>query len=665
MANVIKNQSYYGSHPYGTSTYLQSYKMVNLNPAFYGEGQWNFYTNQYVYLGSVYANVGSNIVNSFKFTIDQYGCKNFELRLTEQPSFPVQANTVLKFGYNNDIYFTGFISDYPQPGESQDGIYIYRGFGGIHYTSNTFYSAIKQTTITQALKSGSNTIYTINDPTQQYLPEANGYVAVSDASNSKNNGVHRILSATYTNPSWTVTTDNANGVTTNPEIGLIKLYPAVICQTNVLVSDMVKYIGSQYINEGSTFVSYDSANIETTTGILISGVLDFYNKTYYEIFQILNQFVKDLYSIGVDENGKMYCKKFASTPVDKYFIGFNAPSADLKLNIDGVRNYITVKRKKSTGSNQVGRERGFAPSQTALVQESIGTYGRKEFNVELPGYYSDSVCQSVADRLFTVYSQPQYQANIRSMPFKKYPINNYGVVSAYNQNIVTLIDSCETTSKIKFSYQNTNAQIFDVRQPSYYGGHQYGRVIYQQASTSFISNISLSTLYVKGAKSVLVNVQDGFPINTWTEFIDITLPANTILTKSFVLSFYIYCGKANIQLQLEHGSTIYTSNPVLFAPLNQWNRYDIPVTLTSTVVPSYFRIWCKSSQSSFSFNIDNIVLLQSLNEHINLNLYEANYSLDPTSSKVDLTLGQAFNRLDNFLASVVNGQRTNGYYLDV
>lgn len=665
MANVITNKALQGTHPYGSTVYQQSSILVNNNPAFYGSGQWNFFTNQYTYLGSVFASTGSNIVNSFKFTNDQYGCRDFELRLTEQPSFPVQANTIMQFGHEDDIYFLGYVSEYPQPGESRDGLYVYRGFGGLRYMDNAIYTGIKLGNINRVDKSGATAIYHVPDSSLTFNPQVGGYVAVSDASNSKNNGVYEITSVTYVGTNWEIHTNNVNGVNANPEIGLIKIYPLALSNTGTMVSDILKTISSEYIVESSSFVKYSQSNITDTTGILTGGIMDFYNKSYYDIIQVLNKFVEGVYRIGVDEFGVIFCKPYSSTPVDKFFIGFNAPSAELRLNLDGVKNYITVNRKKSSGSNQVGSEISIVPTNTSAVQESIGTYGKREYKLDLPGYYSDATCQSIANRLFSIYSNPRYIAKIPSLPFKKYAIDSYGVVSAYNENIVTLVNNCETTSGITFYNQNPTLQVFPVTQPSLYGTHQYGRTIYQQAATAFIGAITTSGLYVKGAKSVLIKIDSNFPTASWQPFIDIALPTNTLLANDFILSFYIYPNKFNVMLDVERGNPNYTTIPIQLAPVSQWTRYDISVKVNATTAPTYLRIYCKSLTSSFSFNIDNIVLIRSMNEHVNLNLYEYTGMLDPNSSRIDLSLGEDFNRLDNFLASIVNGQKTQGYYLSV
>lgn len=662
----ILNQSFYGTHAYGSSIYAYNYVPVNTSTSFYGSGQWNFYTNAYVYLGSLYATVGANIINSFKFTNDQFGNKEFELRLTEQPAFPVQSNTLLQFGYDDDIYFTGYISEYPQPGESRDGLYIYRGFGSVRYLDNTFYTGIKLKSINRVDKSGSTAIYHVPDSPQTVTPVIGGYVAVSDASYSQNNGVYQITSVSYVGTNWEIHTNNANAINANPEVGLIKIYPLELCGMGNLVSDVIKYIGTSYINEGGTFISYQSTNIATTTGILTGGVLDFYNKTYYEIFQILNKFIENLYTLGVDEYGKIFCKQYSSSVVDKYFIGFTAPEAELKLNIDGVRNYITVKRKKSSGSNQVGRETSFTPTQTSAVQESIGTYGRREYQLELPGYYSDTVCQNIADRLFTIYSQPRYNAKIPNMPFKKYSIDNYGVVSAYNENIVTLINSCESTNGIYLYGYTPTQSVFPITNLSIYGTHAWGSAVYQGIGSTFSATIqTTTTTYVKGYRSISVNVSSGFTTGQWVPFLQIALPTNTILAKNFTISMYLYPNKFNVRFQFEQPSAIYSSSYIDMAPISQWNRYDIPMAVTSTQVPEYLTLYAYSLTSSFSFLIDNIALIQNLNEHIPLNLYETTSTLDATSSRVDLTFGQDFNRLDYFLSSMINGQKVQGAYLDI
>lgn len=660
------NQSYYGTHTYGSTVYNYSYVPVNTNTSYYGLGQWNFYTNQYIYLGSVYANVNNNIVNRFTFTNDQFGSKSFELKLTEQPSFPVQSNTLIQFGYENDIYFTGYISEYPTPGESQNGLYVYKGFGSIRYLDNTVFSGIKLGSITRVDKSGTDGIYRISDASLSFNPQVNGYLVISDASQTNNNGIFKITAVHYIAPEWHVTVNNTSTVNANPEIGLVKIYPPELCGTGDLVSDVIKYVCSSYINEGGTFIKYQSSNIATTTGILTGGVLDFYNKTYYEIFQTLNKFIENVYTLGVDEYGNIFCKAYASTPIDKYFVGFNASEADIKLNLDGVKNYITVNRKKSTGTNQVGSERGFVPSQTSLVQESIGTYGRREWNVDLPGYYSDNVCQNIADRLFTIYSQPRYSIKIPNMDFKKYPIDNYSVVSSYNDNIITLINSCEINSGIYFYGFNPTQSVFPITNPSLYGTHPYGSAVYTGLGSTYSATIQATTqTYVKGSKSILVNVSSGFTTNSWVPFLQFKMPSNTILAKNFIISMYIYANKFNVKFQFERGNVNYTSNYIDLAPITQWNRYDMPMSVTSPQIPEYLTLYCYSLIPSFSFYIDNVVLLQSLNEHINVNLYETTSTLDANSSKVDLSFGQDSNRLDYFLASIVNGQKIQGAYLEI
>ncbi len=658
MKIAFKRATLYRQYPYLYASSVQNFT----NKPYYGTGRFNFYTPKGVYLGSIFSNVQSTIVNGFKWTEDEYGSRDFELRLTSVPAFPIQANTLFKFGIENDVLFSGYVTDYPADGNSNSGVLLYRGFGLRKYLDNDIYNGIKIGNITAVTNIGGATQYDytylgIGSPTV----EVGGLVAVANSDEAKNNGISDIVSVAPNQ----VITNKFNSITDATGSGTIKFYPEIMNDPDILISDMFTYIIGEFINQNAATspIKYESALVEPTTGYKIGGTVDFYNMTYFEIIQQLSQFVKNIYKLGINREGKAFCKKISETPVNTFVTGFNVPYLDFKLNIDSVKNIITVNRKKVSGTNQSGSEFGFTPDMPQAVRNSVALYGRREHKINVPGYYSDNACKAIANQMLQAYKDPKWQVTCKEFPYKYYEIDTYGAVSSYETNLMDTINDCENIDNIQIQNQSPTSSGYPILYSTNMRTGQFRRKVTRQSFVAFNAMITPDiTYFMQGAGSLKCTFA-GLPTSTWTKLMTFNLSEKIIRKTNFTMSMYILAQTTNTYLKWEQDNTDLSSNEIRLIKSDSFVRFDTLIHPINTFNKDTISLWVNTSTPDFYFWIDNVVMFYSGHRQIVLPLIEAKYNLSSEAQTTELIFGEQINSLDKYIAGITNYSRTNTKYL--
>ena len=173
----------------------------------------------------------------------------------------------------------------------------------------------------------------------------------------------------------------------------------------LIVDDLVQnYVITQ------TNIAYNASKIQTTTGVLIASDIQFSKAGMEKNFDTLAEMAGARW--GVDGDGEFYFELRESELVKNWFVGYDLLEFNPDLNVQNVKNSIFVKRQSASGESKAG----WAVAAIVNDETSQAKFGVRELQYQMPGYFSDSDCELVANALLNEMATPKYYGKVKEIP---------------------------------------------------------------------------------------------------------------------------------------------------------------------------------------------------------------------------------------------------------
>ncbi len=158
-------------------------------------------------------------------------------------------------------------------------------------------------------------------------------------------------------------------------------------------------------------ISTNLGRIDRITGPTLAGNVDISKSNLIKIMDFFSSFADCDWGIDADE--KFFFTDRSDEIADVWYAGYDAISARIKKNISTVVNYVIIQRQPSKGSGGTGWIDAAVAEDTA----SQTIYGKKKKQILVPGYYTDTDCQAIANAYITRYAYPS--ESIEFITFQK------------------------------------------------------------------------------------------------------------------------------------------------------------------------------------------------------------------------------------------------------
>lgn len=152
-------------------------------------------------------------------------------------------------------------------------------------------------------------------------------------------------------------------------------------------------------------IKYNSSKINLVTGVILTNPIElgksFLNKVLDTLAQLAN------HNWGVDGEGELYFEPVDKQKIQKtYFIGYDLQKFKPKLNLQEVKNSVLIQRQHGRGSGGVGWAIGGIYNDVSSVKK----YGKKELDLQLPGYFEQQEIDIIGDSILEEKSEPKHSA---------------------------------------------------------------------------------------------------------------------------------------------------------------------------------------------------------------------------------------------------------------
>lgn len=174
-------------------------------------------------------------------------------------------------------------------------------------------------------------------------------------------------------------------------------------------TDIGEIVNDIALNELPPFspIKYNEAKINQITGVVIVNDIDLSLAFIDKILDTLALMANHRW--GVDGDGETYFEPVQGTLQRTFFVGFTINQFEPKLNLQEVKNSITVLRQEGKASGAAGWIVGGIFNDLT----SVGKYGKKEENFQVPGFFDTDEVNLVGNGLLRDKAEPQISADAK------------------------------------------------------------------------------------------------------------------------------------------------------------------------------------------------------------------------------------------------------------
>lgn len=274
---------------------------------------------------------------------------------------------------------------------------------------------------------------------------------------------------------------------------------------NLKIIDIINDLFLSIKNE--TDIRYNINKIDFTSNNTIFPVnIQIGKSNIYEIFNKLTKIIN--YVWGVDANGDFFCYQLPNKIKKTFFE--NLVDAEIFLDFKNIKNVITIKRQVERNSNSTGWTIGSVKTDFA----SVAKYGKKFYDLLLPGYFDDQSCDIVANQILNDAKEPKYQFKINKYIFKKnklinFDLGKYKLITKFDYDFLTIND-CDDINKIIFDNNDTSASEIITNNVGDFISGAGALKIYNVNSNSQKTYLFLNNLIYGKTKSILFYAKTNF-----------------------------------------------------------------------------------------------------------------------------------------------------------
>ena len=557
--------------------------------------------------GNIPIDIEETIFKKLKFSYDRAGSKDLEFELNQFPYFPLLRFTKVALSLGGVRAFGGYIYKTPKQGSRYDRELKYSGLGlNKRFKKMKIAPRINRWIyeIDKITKSGSNIIVTLSESLDP-LVLSGSICYIRGAEEDINNGRYTIGSTSVN----TITVPNVAGLNQTIIKGSVYVLPQVMSNPTALVSELIKFMVTEYFSL-VPFIKNIDTFISETTGVFIGSRVDFQDMDYEEAFERLQSMAVG-YRLWVDPMGVIRLDPESSQPIDSIFSGFG-PSMEFDENLDEIVNIVTVKGIADKSGGKIG---GFAIKAIARDETSILRNGPMEKEIEVSASWGDEAMQTVADQVLNSYKEGVTTAEVDKAPFGYYAIGKYTLVSSedFYTDVIDEMDSLDGW----------------------------------EADVEITASLS-SSILVTGSHSIRLQFNSDADGAEFKKDVSLEIPG---LRK---MIFYLRSNKVGTFLKFGLGTTDFTEN-LYTIPIGQsadLEQYvvEVPISPNSTIGQIGFLI--DGSEDLSDVFIDEISFEYYTALHIQIDLKQVDVIINPHDRYCKLHFGIIYQGLDNFMANL-------------
>jgi hypothetical protein len=606
------NISSIGMYTLGTTCYSGAFPIVifDVKKELLVYTAIEFYTSSGMLLERFYVDLPNSIFTEYEFVSDRDSNISFKFALSELPRFQILRFMHIVWIVDGNVVFTGYIQSIPLQGDDRLN---FSGHGMVKRLDKCLIVNPYSNYQIQSMTKNSNlmTVYLNGNIPNIDLVGLKVVVreCTEDKNNSKANAFFTIQSHGGVNGNWFIVYSNPSGLYQVESKGLLDILPPEWSYSN-LRSTVIDYCMRNLTRNP---IKYNPALIDETTGYITAGTVNFHGIEFSKFIKDMKDTLPERYKIGVNNSGYFYLKNESEEILDKYFEQYEFEDVELKEDVEGVVNNITLMRQ--------GDGKKWSIAAIAKNDTSIGLYGNLAEKIDIPYAIEDGTAQLVADMYIQNNSKPKNSITLKDQPFKIYEFGYYGIVTK-NQDYIFTINELD----------DLNNWITD------------GDCIVTISTSSYISGFASHKLDFTGNVLHLYNYDE---------------PLNVLGIKG--IGFYIQSNMQGLRIGFGIGKTNWYDNLFQFE-FNQVGFF-VPIFFSLDGLDEIRKIGFAlnpSNSRSHSVIIDNIFILQNTNIHYSMPLKKQIWNCKDGIKTVELEFGMLENnKLADFVGNTANSIQNN------
>lgn len=562
---------------------------------------WN--RNEHL-LDSYYPTIQNNILSTVEYEYDESGSGSCQIQFLEKSKIGFASFGIVTIDSKTRRY-KGYINEFPDEGTNKKEVFVYKIKGLRERLKQITIEVQEKYDIQSITIDGTDATYEISE-TLDYNPI--GRMLVAANCNDKLNN-HNAIITSYTSNS--VTIYHPTGVNQSLPQGEIRILPYVWSVAS-RVSDIFTHAILTYASRFNNGIRYNSLKIDDSIGYTSQGWIDLDTLTFDKVLDGLRKMLNGAYILGVDEQGEFFFKKIDPEPLDYFYIGYQAQDPQIKGKPGNIYNRITVFRKDSKTNTGKGLNTGAIAGPLSDANTSAAKYGDRYKDINVPAFFSDEASQLIADNALSRYKDLKYTVAINNLSDdKEYPIGIYQVITP------------PVDRKLIISEHDT------------LDGWTIAPEISASINTAFVITGSGSTRYI---------------VNTAANDKQAVFNCNIYLSNKKYLYLWVRSSEVGnlLDVSITDGVNTFT-NPILFDVQNNfnlvvWDISGLAITRLTQIIYTF-----KNITTSTTIYVDELSVEIFGSIRYNVPLQKVKVKLSEHSKDVDLTFGEEFDKLADYL----------------
>ncbi|MCW7460148.1 hypothetical protein ND856_18690 [Leptospira bandrabouensis] len=435
---AVKGIGMLASKIYSESTPFQTWEdFIDENNG--GDDRIDFRTISGTLLGSIPLGIQNTKFRKLDFEVDEYGSKSIRFELNSKPAFPLERFTVIRIRVDGVDTFGGYIFKYPRQGSSSKQKLEFQGLG--------FRERLKKVTIRPAIdkhfytiksitKSGLNIEIKLNTNVHPIINVGDIFY-IRKALNSRNNGKYTVSSI----EDDTLIALRPDGLDQEIAQGTVTVLPSQWTNATTPVSDILKQIIIEYLPEVKGIIA-STGGVTTSSSVPLGGGIDLEGISIEKAFDFIRNMLGGEWNLVVEPDGRITLNPKSTAIIEKIFSSYDGQIFDFEENLDSIVNIVEVNRKKEKSAD------GTTPMTLGALrtnQTSIAKYGPMEEPIDVPAYFTDEICDSLALAKINAKSEPKEEGSTKKGKWKYWKFGNYSIVTeeGYYKEVLHEMDSLE------------------------------------------------------------------------------------------------------------------------------------------------------------------------------------------------------------------------------
>lgn len=371
-----------------------------------------------------------------------------------------------------------------------------------------------------------------------------------------------------------------------------------------------------------TDIKYNNKKIDFLYNLTqTSASIETSKSNVYELIEKLSLILS--YDWGVDDVGEFFCVPKKQN-IEKVFFEIGN-KIDYAKNFKDIRNIITIKRQSATGTG----ETGWTIASQITDNTSVSKYGKKFYDLQVPGYFDDNSCNIIAHNILKEFKEPKNVFRITNYQFKNNKIEKFNI-GRYKAilnpaDYFELINDCDDLSQINFDTNDITASE-EIANSDFISGAGALRIYNIQSNSNKIYkflNLNIygyikSLLFFCKFKNINNSQHKNFKIKLW-------FGENSYLENN--LDYFI------------ENNIYYLAKINFINPLRKLNEFAIQLNDNKTDIEIYF---------------DKFYLINYNYKHIDNYLSKIEYIINEKESKANLEFEYEPEKFESFIQGLIS-----------